>query len=98
MKTSLLKSPYRFGIYLPLVFISIYVLVKMSVWHGASADPIKPDQYFPIKQGDFFKFTSKIGQQMHNTVDYLLAPAIILPFALLTVKLIKSRDPFEEVA
>ncbi|MFC1632131.1 hypothetical protein ACFL2I_06225 [Candidatus Omnitrophota bacterium] len=101
MKTSLLKRPYRLGIYLSLALISINILVKMYVWHGAFPYVISAGQDFPIKvfkDGNYVKFTFKPKQQIFDKIDYLLAPAFILPFALLTVKLIKSRDPFEEVA
>lgn len=85
---------YRLLIWIAVILIGFHILVKAIVWPAALLK--KKDGYcYSIqirKHFNHVRYTTENGQKLFNAVDYLLTPAFITIFLIVTIKLSKKAE------
>lgn len=96
---------YRIGTWTAVLFIALNISTKTLIWSSASLieSPKESTEgnihfinIFPSTSWVRHKYTTELKQRMFNQADYLLTPAFLLIFIMLTIKLINVQRLFEE--
>jgi len=88
---------YRISRWAVLILLACNILVKAVIWF-TSLDHHKDNYRHAIyirQQPGSERFTTKSKQELFEKVDYFLAPAFTILFAVIAVKLINTPKTFE---
>lgn len=94
---------YRISLAVAIVLILFTIFVKVFVWTTAlKKDSEMNDEHRrtvirinPYKDMYNFRRTTEFRAKLFKNVEYLIRPAMMILFVILTVRLIKAPDIFE---